>query len=235
MAITKLKALGVTDGTLTNTQINASAAIAKSKLAALDIVNADINASAAIAATKVLQDYALIHTIEADDDAAVTFTSSHITDDYMDYKIIFRNVTCVTDGRDLYLHPSIDNGSNYNLPTEQFLEYHELKNSTAFGSASAPNNSNRFNIMASLSNVSTEGTNGAIELVGLRRTTTTHKGVFWNALGGISISTGHDSGNDYWWNGGGKIITSSKINNLRLSMEGGNITKGRFSLYGIKS
>ena len=52
MAITKLKALGVTDGTLTNTQINASAAIAKTKLAALDIVNADINASAAIARTK---------------------------------------------------------------------------------------------------------------------------------------------------------------------------------------
>tara|TARA_R110002020_G_scaffold194271_1_gene394973 strand:- start:102 stop:731 length:630 start_codon:yes stop_codon:yes gene_type:complete len=52
MAITKLKALGVTDGTLTNTQINASAAIAKSKLGALDIVNADINASAAIARTK---------------------------------------------------------------------------------------------------------------------------------------------------------------------------------------
>jgi len=53
MAITKLKALGVTDGTLTNTQINASAAIAKTKLASLDIVNADINASAAIAFSKL--------------------------------------------------------------------------------------------------------------------------------------------------------------------------------------
>ena len=58
MAITKLKALGVTDGTLTNTQINASAAIAKSKLGALDIVNADVNNSAAIATTKVAS-YAL--------------------------------------------------------------------------------------------------------------------------------------------------------------------------------
>ena len=58
MAITKLKALGVTDGTLTNTQINASAAIAKTKLAALDIVNADVNASAAIATSKVAS-YAL--------------------------------------------------------------------------------------------------------------------------------------------------------------------------------
>ena len=75
MAITKLKALGVTDGTLTNTQINASAAIAKSKLASLDIVNADINASAAIASSKlgtigtdkmpsgsVIQTVSLVHT-----------------------------------------------------------------------------------------------------------------------------------------------------------------------------
>ena len=53
MAITRLRALGVTDGTLTNTQINASAAIAKTKLAALDIVNADVNASAAIVSSKL--------------------------------------------------------------------------------------------------------------------------------------------------------------------------------------
>ena len=62
MAITKIKALGVTantitasqiaNDTITNTQINSSAAIAKTKLASLDIVNADINASAAIARTK---------------------------------------------------------------------------------------------------------------------------------------------------------------------------------------
>ena len=39
MAITKLKALGVTDGTLTNTQINASAAIAASKIGTLSSSN----------------------------------------------------------------------------------------------------------------------------------------------------------------------------------------------------
>ena len=39
MAITKLKALGVTDGTLTNTQINASAAIAASKLGTMTTAN----------------------------------------------------------------------------------------------------------------------------------------------------------------------------------------------------
>jgi len=167
--------------------------------------------------------------------ANVTFSSSLITDTYMDYQIVFRNVSCATDGRDLHLSPSIDNGSNYNLPIEQFKEYHELKNSTAFGSATAPNDENRFRIMASMSNVSSEGTNGVIELVGLRQTTATHKGIFWNSMGGISSSTGHDSGNDYWWNGGGKIITSSAINNLKIFMESGNISQGTFSLYGIKS
>ena len=81
-----------------------------------------------------------------------------------------------------------------------------------------PNNSNRFNIMASLSNVTAEGTNGVIELVGLRQTTSNHKGAFWRSIGwnfNIYWST-IVKYNDYWWNGGGKIITSSKINNLNI-------------------
>jgi len=53
MALSKITAASITDNTITNTQINSSAAIAKAKLASLDIVNADINASAAIAATKL--------------------------------------------------------------------------------------------------------------------------------------------------------------------------------------
>ena len=48
IAKTKLASLDIV-----NADINASAAIAKTKLAALDIVNADINASAAIAQTKL--------------------------------------------------------------------------------------------------------------------------------------------------------------------------------------
>ena len=47
----------IQSGAITNDKINASAAIAKSKLAALDIVNADVNASAAIAGTKISPDF----------------------------------------------------------------------------------------------------------------------------------------------------------------------------------
>ena len=47
----------IIDGSISNAEISSSAAIAKSKLAALDIVNADVNASAAIAGTKVSPDF----------------------------------------------------------------------------------------------------------------------------------------------------------------------------------
>ena len=53
MPLSKITAASITDNTITNTQINSSAAIAKTKLAALDIVNADINASAAIVFSKL--------------------------------------------------------------------------------------------------------------------------------------------------------------------------------------
>ena len=53
MTLTRIISDGITDGAIVNADINASAAIAKTKLAALDIVNADVNASAAIAGTKI--------------------------------------------------------------------------------------------------------------------------------------------------------------------------------------
>ena len=43
MALTKILEEGIKDGEIVNADINASAAIAKTKLASLDIVNADIN------------------------------------------------------------------------------------------------------------------------------------------------------------------------------------------------
>ena len=53
MALTQVSTGGLKDGTILNADINANAAIAKTKLASLDIVNADINASAAIAGSKI--------------------------------------------------------------------------------------------------------------------------------------------------------------------------------------
>jgi len=54
MALTQITEKGIKDGEIINADINASAAIAKTKLAGLDIVNADVNASAAIAGSKLV-------------------------------------------------------------------------------------------------------------------------------------------------------------------------------------
>ena len=47
----------IVDGSIVNADINSSAGIAKTKLAALDVVNADVNASAAIAGSKISPDF----------------------------------------------------------------------------------------------------------------------------------------------------------------------------------
>jgi len=56
MPLSKITNLSITDDTILNADINSSAAIAKTKLASLDVVNADVNASAAIAMSKLATD-----------------------------------------------------------------------------------------------------------------------------------------------------------------------------------
>ena len=71
-AIAKSKLAGLDIG---NADINASAAIAKSKLASLDIVNADVNASAAIAKSKL----AALDIVNADVNASAAIATSKIS------------------------------------------------------------------------------------------------------------------------------------------------------------
>jgi len=76
MALTQITEKGIKDGEIVNADINASAAIAKSKLAALDIVNADINSSAAIAGSKITPVFT--SNIEVQNNApGITFTDSN--------------------------------------------------------------------------------------------------------------------------------------------------------------
>lgn len=63
-----------TDGSVTNAKVAANAAIAKTKLASLDIVNADVNAAAAIAKSKL----AALAIVDADVDAAAAVAESKL-------------------------------------------------------------------------------------------------------------------------------------------------------------
>tara|TARA_A100001037_G_C15109869_1_gene618428 strand:- start:864 stop:1457 length:594 start_codon:yes stop_codon:yes gene_type:complete len=78
MAITEITTKSIKDGDILNADINASAAIAKSKLAALDIVNADVNASAAIAKSKL----AALDIVNADVNASAAIAGTKVSPDF---------------------------------------------------------------------------------------------------------------------------------------------------------
>ena len=63
----------IVDGAVVNDDVNAGAAIAKTKLASLDVVNADVNASAAIVQSK------LVDIVNADIDASAGIATSKIS------------------------------------------------------------------------------------------------------------------------------------------------------------
>ncbi len=72
------------DGSIVNNDIKSDAAIAKTKLASLDIINADINASAAIAKTKL----ASLNIVNADINASAAISGTKISPDFSGQNII---------------------------------------------------------------------------------------------------------------------------------------------------
>ena len=150
-------------------------------------------------------DFSLIHTIDASNQASVIFTSSHITDTYMDYKVIIRVGVPVTNGQALYVFPSIDNGSNYNVLIEQHKQYHDLKSNAAGIAGTAGNSSAKIDLNAGTENTTNKGTQIEINFIGLRNTTG-YKAMYYNSIGTHDLDGGHNTGNDYWWNGAAKII-----------------------------
>ena len=63
--------------------------------------------------------------------ANVSFSSSLITDTYMDYRVVLRFVAGATNGQALFVFPSDDNGSTYDILIEQAMQYHDTKTSAA--------------------------------------------------------------------------------------------------------
>tara|TARA_R100000458_G_scaffold31706_1_gene29097 strand:- start:1166 stop:1744 length:579 start_codon:yes stop_codon:yes gene_type:complete len=107
MAITEITTKSIKDGDIINADINSSAAIAKSKLAALDIVNADVNASAAIAKSKL----AALDIVNADVNASAAIAGSKVAPDFGAQNIVTTGSISGRHGR----APTNTQGSTYTL------------------------------------------------------------------------------------------------------------------------
>ena len=172
--------------------------------------------------------------------ANVTFSSSLITDTYMDYRVVMRFVAPATNGQALFVFPSDDNGSSYDIFIEQNMQYHDMKGSLAFGNATTNGNSEaKIQICSGTENTANKGMSADLTFIGLRQTTGL-KAMYYSGHNAHDLDGGHNTGNDYWWTGGSKIIGSSNsdrtaINNLKFQFASGNVAQGTFSLYGIKS
>ncbi len=235
MAITKLKALGVTDGTLTNTQINASAAIAKTKLAALDIVNADVNASAAIAATKVGTmatanmpngSWILLHSVALGVSAAqIIFDNNYVTTAYDDYVMIGKQCTPTTDGDEPCIRVSTANSAGSLVTCGSGRSYLRLAANAAQG-AEAESNS-YIQLATDVGNDAARGGYFSAWFYGLNNTSNYKYCNF--------TYTGKHMNEEYSWRGGSSIATTSAVNWLAFKYVAGDIAAGaRVALYGIK-
>ena len=119
------------------------------------------------------------------------------------------------------------------------MYYHDLKASSANGNASVSNSAAHIQFGSGTENTANKGMNVDATFLSLRNTTGFKAG-YYNCVGAHDNDGGHNTGNDYWWNGAFKIVGTSNsdrtaINNLKFQFASGNIAQGTFSLYGIKS
>lgn len=187
--------------------------------------------------------YGLVHlntTTVSSAVSSVSFSSSLITDTYMDYRVTIRFYAPSTNGQSLFVFPSDDNGSTYDILIEQNMQYHDMKASNAFGNAGTNGNSEaKIQIGAGTENTANKGMSADLTFIGLRQTTG-FKAMYYSCHNAHDNDGGHNTGNDYWWTGGSKIIGTTNsnresINNLKFQPASGNVAQGTFSLYGIKS
>ena len=224
MAITKLKALGVTantitasqiaNDTITNTQINSSAAIASSKLGV-------IGADKVVDGTRVL-----IHSQTLSSEAtAIIFNSTYITDIYDDYILEGKFCTPTVDGAEAVIHCSSDNGSNM-ATSGHARSYLRLAANAVQGAEAGTNN--YIQIATDTGNRADRGLTFEARFFGLRNTTH-YKYMFFE-------SCGRHTNDEYQWRGGSSIAVTTAINYLAFMYKpSGNIKAGaKVALYGIK-
>ena len=210
MSIVRINSLGITDGTIVNADINASAAIDASKL------------------TGITSDFVLLQSTTASNVASVTMgNSSLITSTYRNYMIIGSNVIPATDGAHSRIRVSIggsaQTGSNYY--STKIRMYDGSNTVTGYNYNTATSFEESWG--ESIGNSTGENTNFVCYLFD-PSSTNNYKGIKSHA---ILTDLSPDTAQHIFT---GMYYSTSAVDGLQFYMSSGNITSGYFKLYGLK-
>jgi len=176
----------------------------------------------------------LVHlaTVTASNTAIVSFNSTYITDTYYSYLLVIDSLEAATDAVDIRLRLSTDDGSG-TLASYDYSEI-ELPNDTSndgINTRQADGGSQVYlaGNVKSLGNANNEGLHSVIQLLGMRSNTIVPS-VVHNT---IFVSNGGDlTGVQGWYQS--NVTAAQQINYVQVVSSSGNITTGKFSLYGYK-
>ena len=178
----------------------------------------------------------LISTFTSDgSDTNATFTSSHITSTYKEYMFVFNNIHPETNQKYLRFHPSIDNGSNYNLSltSAMFTAYHRedgggIGPALEYAAGMDTATGSTHYIAADTGYNNDDGVSGIFRLFNPSSTT---------FVKNYTIQTVTSSGDttQYAYNvmGAGYINTTSAVNNIKFDFNSGEIQGGTIDLFGV--
>lgn len=211
MPLTKLTSLGITDGT---------------------IVNADINASAAIDSTKISglsSDFVLLATTDASNVASVSF-DGYFSSTYKNYQIIISNVYSTGNAEGFYTQ---FRRSNANITTSNYKSIHSGRYTSSGGGDNWFNqrwNSSAVNLVFDweLSNNAERTLSCSITLYNPLGTTA-HKSADYIINFVENGATYYVGGNGSFW----LTDSTSALSGIYFAFSS-NISSGTFKLYGIK-
>lgn len=156
----------------------------------------------------------------ASSSSTISFTTG-ISSTYNTYKVVYSNVSAVTNAVNFICRISIDGGSSY-IATNYFSGYRMgIYNSATFGNA---NTTTSFILAGTFTNTATD--TGAGEVI------------FYDFSSGArtkmcASGTLINTSNPYYGLATGSNTNTTQVNAVQFLMTSGNILTGKFTLYGL--
>ena len=207
MPLTKIQSLGITDGTIVNADINASAAIDSTKLTGLS------------------SDYVLLASTDASASSSVSF-DGYFSATYKNYKVIFTTIKKSTSSL-LYLRVRKSNADQTSADY-RYAHLRAYRSSGADGSDVQTGwNTTFVGIEHTSANGTNARTNGFIDIFDPLNTDG------WKSILHNSFNMQNDDQINFL-SGGTFFAQTGALSGVTFYPSSGNITSGNFKLYGIK-